>query len=149
IVLLAGPWITRNAPAWTRRPGRWLATASQNLAGQTTPLARTLLGAVMGLLPCGLVYAALIASLAAGRPWLAAAGMIAFGLGTTPALLAAGALARSVPRGVRAHAGRLAAVALIVAGGWMIGRSAMAAQTPDCHVSHPTPAATVADLPRH
>jgi sulfite exporter TauE/SafE len=47
-------------------------------------------GLVWGLLPCGLVYAALSAALVAGSPAHGAAGMLAFGLGTLPWLLAAG-----------------------------------------------------------
>jgi len=47
-------------------------------------------GLLWGLLPCGLVYAALSAALLAGSPVHGAAGMLAFGLGTLPWLLAAG-----------------------------------------------------------
>ncbi|GGB47185.1 hypothetical protein GCM10011505_30390 [Tistrella bauzanensis] len=43
-------------------------------------------GLVLGFLPCGLVYAALAAALAAGRPLAGALAMVAFGLGTIPAL---------------------------------------------------------------
>jgi sulfite exporter TauE/SafE len=68
------------------------------------PLARRLLpaksaasalgvGALWGLLPCGLVYAALGLALASGTPSAGALTMLAFGAGTLPVLLAVGALA--------------------------------------------------------
>ncbi len=49
-----------------------------------------LLGAALGFLPCGFLYAALAAAASSARPALGAASMIAFGLGTTPALMAVG-----------------------------------------------------------
>ncbi|MBN3518376.1 sulfite exporter TauE/SafE family protein [Algoriphagus lutimaris] len=45
-------------------------------------------GMINGLLPCGMVYMALIAALALQNPWLGAAYMFFFGLGTVPLLLA-------------------------------------------------------------
>ena len=49
-----------------------------------------LLGALWGWLPCGLVYSALAYALAQGSPQGSAAAMLAFGLGTLPALVLAG-----------------------------------------------------------
>ena len=51
------------------------------------------LGAIWGWLPCGLVYSVLVAALASGSPGRGAALMLAFGLGTLPALLAMGMVA--------------------------------------------------------
>lgn len=54
-------------------------------------------GLVNGLLPCGLVYAALSLPVASGDPLTGALAMVAFGLGTVPALsLAALGLRRLV-----------------------------------------------------
>lgn len=50
------------------------------------------LGLVLGLLPCGLVYAALMACAAHGDPVMAATGMGSFALGTFPTLAAFGIL---------------------------------------------------------
>jgi sulfite exporter TauE/SafE len=50
-------------------------------------------GLAWGWLPCGLVYGALSAAAFAGSPAEGAAAMLAFGLGTAPWLLAAGAAA--------------------------------------------------------
>lgn len=51
-----------------------------------------LLGMLNGLLPCGLVYMALAAALATGSLYSSVSFMLFFGLGTSPALLAAGSL---------------------------------------------------------
>ena len=48
------------------------------------------LGSIWGWLPCGLVYSVVVAALATGSPWHGGALMLAFGLGTLPALLAMG-----------------------------------------------------------
>ncbi|AGA79129.1 sulfite exporter TauE/SafE family protein [Echinicola vietnamensis] len=43
-------------------------------------------GLVNGLLPCGMVYIALLASMALSNPWQGGMYMVAFGLGTVPLL---------------------------------------------------------------
>ena len=48
------------------------------------------LGLLWGWLPCGLVYSVLVAALATGSALQGGALMLAFGLGTLPALLAMG-----------------------------------------------------------
>lgn len=51
---------------------------------------RFTLGLTMGLIPCGLVFAALMAAAASGSALTGAAAMAAFGVGTTPALMLIG-----------------------------------------------------------
>jgi hypothetical protein len=51
------------------------------------------LGALWGWLPCGLVYATLVWSLATADPLRGGALMAAFGMGTLPMLLALGSVA--------------------------------------------------------
>ena len=48
------------------------------------------LGLLWGLIPCGLVYSALLIAVASADPLAGAAIMIAFGLGTTPAMVMTG-----------------------------------------------------------
>jgi sulfite exporter TauE/SafE len=43
-----------------------------------------LIGLLNGLLPCGLVYVAIVAALATGKIWLGGLLMFSFGLGTIP-----------------------------------------------------------------
>jgi len=78
---------------------RW-GRAMQRLVRQSAdprpsaPLFPLGLGLLWGLLPCGLVLTALLAAVTAGSPWFSALAMLAFGLGTTPALLGIGWLAQ-------------------------------------------------------
>jgi sulfite exporter TauE/SafE len=55
-----------------------------------------LAGLIMGLLPCGLVYGVLIAAATGGSWWQGGGTMLAFGLGTLPALLAFGQVATAL-----------------------------------------------------
>jgi sulfite exporter TauE/SafE len=70
-----------------------------------------LLGALNGLLPCGLVYSALLLATSSGKAWHGALGMAFFGLGTFPALLmldfGAGALSVRFRQGMMKLAGAL------------------------------------------
>jgi sulfite exporter TauE/SafE len=77
-------------------------------------------GVVNGLLPCGLVYAALGVPVASAHPAWGALAMVCFGLGTVP-LLSAIALGvrRIVARDIRVR--RLVAVGVLMAGLWSIG----------------------------
>jgi sulfite exporter TauE/SafE len=107
-----------------QRLGRWPPFRSL-LRGSGFP-ARLLLGAVMGLLPCGLVYAMLVLAAALPTPLHAAAAMATFGIGTIPALSAVLLAGRLIPPWVRAHGTRIAAVLLILTGVWMTARTLVA-----------------------
>ena len=103
---------------------------------------RLLLGAIMGLLPCGLVYAMLVVVAALPTPWHSALGMVVFGIGTVPALSAVLAASRMLPAKWRAHGTRLAAALVVVAGVWMTARSMMTrGDECPCHVSQLNPSA--------
>lgn len=54
-----------------------------------------ILGGLWGLLPCGLVYSALLYSFSVGTWWMGACVMLFFGLGTLPALLLVGSAMQS------------------------------------------------------
>ncbi|HEY7579811.1 MAG TPA: sulfite exporter TauE/SafE family protein [Acetobacteraceae bacterium] len=75
------------------------------------------LGLVLGFLPCGFLYAALATAAASGDPVIGALGMLAFGLGTAPALAAVGIAGHSAARHwPRALAAAAPAVMLLNAG---------------------------------
>jgi len=85
--------------------------AARFLPADTTPRA-LMLGLLWGWLPCGLVYSTLLWSSAAGHWFDSALLMIGFGIGTLPAMLTTGLLARQVrtlmqKQGVRQSAGIL------------------------------------------
>jgi sulfite exporter TauE/SafE len=60
------------------------------LTSSRRPAARYALGAVLGFLPCGLIYGALGAAAGTGSGVQGALGMAAFSFGTMPALVAVG-----------------------------------------------------------
>lgn len=69
-------------------------------------------GALTGLLPCGLVYAALTAAAGFGSVADSAAFMLAFGLGTTPLLAAVGLSGSHIERWLPRRLKKLAPLAL-------------------------------------
>lgn len=74
--------------------GTVLARRFSHAARNATPISWFVAGMANGLLPCGLVYAALSLALAAGGIWQSTSLMTAFGLGTVPAMLLTPALVR-------------------------------------------------------
>jgi sulfite exporter TauE/SafE len=83
-------------------------------------VARFGLGMATGLLPCGLVYAALGIPVAASDPMVGALAMAAFGVGTAPALTAvAMGLRRLVMQNMALR--RLLAAGVLMAALWSIG----------------------------
>lgn len=80
--------------------GEALALLSRPLARFVVPLAARQpggfrLGLLLGLLPCGFLYAALAAAAATGSLAGGAMAMASFGIGTVPALLAVGLVGRA------------------------------------------------------
>jgi len=114
--------------------GRWwngllrLETLGGHLWRRIQPLAKSLLpirspwqslalGAVWGWLPCGLVYSALSWSLASAHPLDGALLMLAFGVGTLPAMLGLGTAAQQLrPLLQRPQLRRIGGLALIAFG---------------------------------
>ncbi len=94
-------------------------------------IARLLLGVVMGLLPCGMVYAVLLVVAAMPTPLHSAVGMVVFGLGTLPSLTGVLLTSRLIPSRYRAYGSRLAAVSIIMAGAWMMTRTLIVSPASD------------------
>ena len=69
------------------------------------------LGSIWGLIPCGFLYVAQIKAAETGELWMGAATMLAFGLGTLPAMLAIGVSASRLSSDRRSQLFRL--------GGWL------------------------------
>ena len=85
------------------------------------------LGVILGFLPCGLVYAALMKSLSAGSIVGGAMAMLAFGLGTAVSLLAVGIFSTSFRFRLARWGSQIAATAVIVMGGVLLWRASMPA----------------------
>jgi len=85
-----------------------------------------LVGALWGWVPCGMVYTALALATASGRPLDGALAMLAFGVGTLPAMLLSSTVAAQMVARARALWVRRSAGVLIAAFGVMsLSMSAM------------------------
>jgi sulfite exporter TauE/SafE len=96
--------------------GDWLSRAMGWALQQGGSLRVLALGALNGLLPCGLVYSALLVTASTGGLLVGAAGMIVFGLGTLPALLVMGVGAGALSARVRQVFVRIAGVLVVLVG---------------------------------
>jgi len=114
-----------------RRMGAWasrksgLALLARHVANDARAGGWYALGLANGLLPCGLVYAALSLALAAGDSMIAVLMMASFGLGTIPAMMAVPSVLRGMTPALRSTAMRTAALMILVLGLMTIYRSAM------------------------
>lgn len=93
---------------------RRISPLAQKLMQRRGPGAALALGAVWGWLPCGLVYAMLLTAAVSGGSLDGAGLMIAFGLGTAPAMVATGAAAARLQRISRSLSFRRIAGGLVV-----------------------------------
>ena len=96
-----------------------LQAAATRAAQKDDLTSRFLFGATIGLLPCGLVYAALGLAVATGSALTGAAAMAAFGLGTVPALAAFGLGARRLISD-RPWARKALAGVVLISGLWVV-----------------------------
>jgi len=78
-------WSQFKAKVATPQP--WLARGFEHVTRFPRPMRALLLGALLGFLPCGLIYAMLAKAASSGSAALGALVMLAFGFGTVPALL--------------------------------------------------------------
>ena len=96
---------------------RRLEPFGRRLLPVRSPARALALGALWGFLPCGLVYTMLVTAAAAGSAQAGAAVMVAFGLGTLPAMLAVGLWVGRFQSVMRRRGTRLAAGLAVVAFG--------------------------------
>jgi len=98
------------APIW-----RWLQPIGQKLLPVRKFSQAFFLGMVWGWLPCGLVYAALTVAATVGEPVKASMVMLAFGVGTLPAVMGAGMFTGLLASMARAkHLRQITGVLIIV-----------------------------------
>jgi len=108
-------YLVRLTARWGQAMQR-LTTSEESNKGDRPVALTFLLGLLWGLLPCGLVLTALLTAAVTGSPWRGALTMLAFGLGTSPALLGMGWLARrELPR-TRVWPRQLAALVVLLFG---------------------------------
>jgi len=91
---------------------RWVQSATSS----RMPMSWFMVGLFNGLLPCGLVYAGLALSLTSGNVGLSAAMMLAFGLGTVPAMTLVPIVLKSASPKTRGWVLKIAALLLVTMG---------------------------------
>lgn len=112
--------------------GSRIARAGASLIQRTDVPSRYGFGLVTGLLPCGLVYAALGFAIATGSIVGGSLAMLAFGLATIPVLaFLSGVVQRFVRRGLWQR--RAVAVAVLLVGLWTLGTRAARTGNPSVH----------------
>lgn len=108
------PWLAPRFGALQRLMAR--------LIRQRTFSALLGLGALNGLLPCGLVYAACAGAAATGTWWAGAEYMLAFGFGTLPMMLGMSLSGRILPPWVRLRLRHLVPISVGIVGCLLILR---------------------------
>lgn len=113
-------WQARQ-PAWIDHLGQQVWRKARPLIGRLGPRAPLVLGVGWALMPCGLLYSALLVASLSANAFEGAATMALFSLGTSVSLTAAPWLMLRL-RGARsgAWAIRLAGLALALTSGWAI-----------------------------
>ncbi len=116
---LAGWWSGtdphRGSGPWPVAPDS--ARGAEALAGHQPAPSPAAGRPVGGWLPCGLVYSTLLWAASQGSPWQSGLLMLAFGLGTWPALLLSGLAAQRLGHFLRRRGVRLAGGLLVIAFG--------------------------------
>jgi uncharacterized protein len=92
------------------------------LANSKSPGSKIGLGILAGFLPCGLTWAMLVAAASTLSPLKGLVTMAAFGLGTIPALLAAGISASFATARIRLFGERTAAIFIMIMGAALVVR---------------------------
>lgn len=124
-----------------KRTGTWVSrkTGLSQLAVRVSHGSRVTswysLGLINGLLPCGLVYAALSMALAAGDAIQSVQMMLAFGFGTIPAMMFVPSILRSMTPSQRSISLRIAALLILVLGLMTLYRSVFPPQRMHMHVT--------------
>ncbi|MEW5983240.1 MAG: sulfite exporter TauE/SafE family protein [Acidobacteriota bacterium] len=100
--------------AWTRAAARFVRSPS--------PGAKLAMGLLLGFMPCGLVYAALLKAVETGSGAGGAVTMLAFGAGTVGMLLGTGLFSTSVSRRLGRARSWLPALAVLIMGAFLVWR---------------------------
>lgn len=103
------PALDHAPPGWNRLLGHVTRRIDRGAAGGSY-----LLGVVLGFLPCGFLYAALATAAGSGSGWSGAAGMLAFGLGTVPALMVVGVAGQAAGQRWRAGVARFSPAVMLL-----------------------------------
>ena len=125
IVLLGIPALIPNwrfTSSWNTRAVKLYGRLARPVFGYRGPGSSLLLGALNGLLPCGLIYISLAGAIASGSALNGAFVMTAVGLGTWPAMWMMMSLRNYVAPWFRRHSRKVVPVVAIALGAVLILR---------------------------
>jgi hypothetical protein len=118
-------------------PGQFLRPVSKLISSRSVG-SKFALGLLMGFLPCGLVYAALMRALGTATAWGGAITLLAFAAGTSVALLAVGLGASAATRKLARWGTTISAITVMAMGALLIFRGALAPHVMRCNMLHMT-----------
>jgi len=116
-------------------PNRFLRPIGKLISSRSVASKFTL-GLLMGLLPCGLVYAALMKAIGTATPLAGALTLMAFGLGTSVALIVVGLGSSAATRKIARWGTTVSAITVMAMGAILIARGAMAGPMMHNHMHH-------------
>ena len=116
-------------------PARLLRPAGK-LISSSSAKSKFALGLIMGLLPCGLIYAALMKAVGVGTVSGGALTLLGFGVGTSGALILVGLGSSAATRKIARWGTAISAVTATAMGAILIVRGAFADHVTHCHAHH-------------
>jgi hypothetical protein len=130
VMLLYAVWPSRldhvlRVPAFWQKSVAKVKSGMAGLLHSRSVAGWVALGMLNGLLPCGMVYLAVVSAVAMGSAQQGAAYMFLFGLGTIPAMMAVGFFKQWFSPVVRTKMRRLTPILMAVAGVWLVARGLM------------------------
>ena len=125
-VILAGLSYLGWLPFWRRsiQSGGWWQRAMKQVMKTPGPWGVFLLGMLNGLLPCGLVYEALLIAAASAQPFVAGLGMLIFGAATIPSMVVFGVGAQMISVKIRQNLVRVGGIFVVLVGIYLLLRGA-------------------------
>ena len=122
---ITGVWrrMGRTGGAISRILTAGLGPLIRHFAQRQHPAATFAMGVFTGLLPCGLVYAFAVRAVSTGGAASGLLTMLAFGIGTIPAMVGVGLLGSVISTNWRSHVYRWSGVVMIVLGMVTVARA--------------------------
>jgi hypothetical protein len=114
-------------------PGRLLRPAGK-LLSSSSAWSKFALGLIMGFLPCGLVYAALMKAIGMATPLGGALTLLGFGMGTSVALVLVGIGSSATTRRIARWGTTVSAATVLIMGAILILRGVFTSSAIHCHM---------------
>jgi uncharacterized protein len=135
-VLMSG-WLPKSSLVRIERIGvsRIFSGVITKLMTSSKPQSKLGLGLLMGFLPCGLLYAALLKAVSTAEPLAGAATMALFGAGTSLALLAIGLFSSALSARLGRWSNAFATASVLLMGAFLLwkGIKPPPVMGPSCH----------------